>query len=374
MPFNGFGNLGTSSGSGPSDSNNYNVALNSVYTFNPSTILNVSYGFARKVNHSDPFSSGIDLTSLGFPAAVQQAASEQHLEFPRTDIQGNNGVSSLGQSTFTTLRIQAYSHDLRTDLTKVHGSHSFMVGAEERVLFMNFRQHGAPSGSYTFNNGWTQRQVGAASSTTQGAGMASFLLGYVGSGSLEHTMAIASSSQYYGFYVRDDWRVSRKLTLNLGLRWDVDLPRTERYNRLSYWDPECPVADRRQGSGFPNLKGAMMFVDAGSSPPDAHRHEQLGPALRLRLPVRAQDRVARRLWHSVFAVGAPGIRHFGQLGNAGLHRIDEHEHLVRRRRHAGRVAQQPVPERLQPSAGRRPGGPGRRSSASASATASSTIT
>src|SRR4051794_436901 len=253
VPFNGFGNLGTSSGSGPSDSNNYNVALNSVYTFNPSTILNVSYGFARKVNHSDPFSSGIDLAALGFPAPVVQAASEQHLEFPRTDIQGNNGVSSLGQSTFTTLRIQAYSHDLRTDLTKVHGSHSFMVGAEERVLFMNFRQHGAPSGSYTFNNGWTQRQVGAASSTTQGAGMASFLLGYLGGGSLEHTMAIASSSQYYGLYGRDDWRISRKLTINLGLRWDVDLPRTERFNRLSYWDPDAPSPIAGKVSAFPNL-------------------------------------------------------------------------------------------------------------------------
>ena len=189
-----------------------------------------------------------------------QAASEQNLEFPRTDIGGNNGVSSLGQATFTTLRIQAYSHDLRTDLTKVHGSHNLMFGAEVRELFMNFRQHGAPSGSFSFNNAWTQRQVGAASSTTQGAGMASFLLGYLGGGSLEHTMAIASASQYYGFYFRDDWKVSRKLTLNLGLRWDVDLPRTERYNRLSYWDPDAASPIAGKVPGFPNLKGAMKFV------------------------------------------------------------------------------------------------------------------
>ncbi len=260
FPFNGFGNAGSSSGDGPTYSTNYNVALNSVYTFNPSTILNVSYGFARKIAHRDPFSQGMDLAGLGFPGNLVQAASEQNLEFPRTDIGGNDGVASLGQATFTTLRIQSYSHDLRTDLTKVHSSHNFMAGAETRLLFMNFRQHGAPSGSYSFNNGWTQRQVGAASSTTQGAGMASFLLGYLGGGSLEHTMAIASASRYYGFYFRDDWKVSRKLTLNLGLRWDVDFPRTERYNRLSYWDPEAPSPLAGKVPAFPNLKGAMRFV------------------------------------------------------------------------------------------------------------------
>jgi hypothetical protein len=261
FPFNGFNNIATSSGDGPTYSTNYNIAMNSVYTFNPTTILNVSYGFARKIAHRDPFSQGIDLAALGFPSNVVQAASEQNLEFPRTDIGGNNGVSSLGQNTFTTLRIQAYSHDLRTDLTKVKGNHNMMFGAEVRGLFMNFRQHGQPSGQYSFNNGWTQRQVGAAASTTQGAGMASFLLGYLGGGSLEHTMAIATASKYFGFYFRDDWKVSRKLTLNIGLRWDADLPRTERYNRLSYWDSEAPSPIAGKVPIYPNLKGAMRFVN-----------------------------------------------------------------------------------------------------------------
>jgi hypothetical protein len=236
FPFNGFGNLGTSSGDGPTYSTNYNIALNAVYTFNPTTILNFSYGFARKIAHRDPFSQNIDLGSLGFPSNVIQAASEQNLEFPRIDIGGNNGLSSLGQATFTTLRIQAYSHDMRGDLTKIFSKHIFKFGGEFRKLLMNFRQHGQPSGQYTFNNAWTQRQVGAASSTTEGTGFASYLLGLLGGGSLEHTMAIASSSNYAGLYFQDDWKISRKLTLNMGLRWDVDQPRTERYNRLSYFD------------------------------------------------------------------------------------------------------------------------------------------
>jgi len=260
IPFNGFGNIGTSSGDGPSYNTNYNVAANAVYTLSPTTILNFSYGLARKVSHRDPFSQGIDLRALGFSDSIVAAAAAQNLEFPRIDVGGNNGVASLGQATFTTLRIQAYSHDLRGDMTKVMGNHTFKFGGEYRKLFMNFRQHGQPSGQYSFNNGWTQRQVGGANSPTEGAGMASFLLGMLGGGSIEHTFAIATSSNYAGLYFQDDWKVTRRLALNIGLRWDVDQPRTERYNRLSYFDITAPSPIAGKVPGFPNLVGAMNFV------------------------------------------------------------------------------------------------------------------
>ncbi len=259
VDFNGFGNIATSIGNGPGDGRNYNIALNSVYTFSPTMILNVSFGFARKVVHSNAFSQGIDLRALGFSQSVAEAAAEQNLEFPRTDI---GGFSSLGQATFRTLRIQASSGDLRYDFTKVFSKHNVKFGGEYRKLFMNFRQHGQPSGAYNFNAGWTQRQVGQATPATEGAGIASFLLGMLGGGNLEHTFPIASASNYFGFYVQDDWKVTRRLTLNVGLRWDVDQPRTERYDRLSYFDIDAasPIAGRVPQ--YPNLKGAMKFVGA----------------------------------------------------------------------------------------------------------------
>ena len=85
------------------------------------------------------------LRALGFAPAVVQAASEQNFEFPRIDVGGNNSVSSLGQATFTTLRIQSSSVDNRFDLTKVMSKHVFKMGAQYRKLFMNFRQHGQPA-------------------------------------------------------------------------------------------------------------------------------------------------------------------------------------------------------------------------------------
>ncbi|MBL8174299.1 MAG: carboxypeptidase regulatory-like domain-containing protein [Bryobacterales bacterium] len=259
-PFNGFGNVGTSSGDGPSFNTNYNVALNNVYTISPTTILNINYGFARKVSHRDPFSQGMDLRALGFPTDVVASASTQNFEFPRIDVGGNNGVSSLGQATFTTLRIQSYGHDSRADLTKVLSKHTIKTGVEYRKLFMNFTQHGQPSGQYSFGNNWTQRVVGAAASTTQGNGFASFLLGQMASGTLSHTFAAATASDYWGLYLQDDWKVSSKLTLNIGLRWDVDLPRTERFNRLSYWDINAPSPIAGKVPGFSNLVGSMLFA------------------------------------------------------------------------------------------------------------------
>lgn len=262
--FNGFGNVASSIGSGPSGTLNTNVASNFIYTLNATTIFNLNVGYQRKDNFHTPFSQGTCPSTLGLPKELDTIV--QNCEFPQITFGGNTAVSSLGQSSYTTLKFIPYTYTAHGDVTKVFNKHTVKGGYEFRKLFINFRQLGSPDGQFSFGAGYTQQVVNAPASPTQGNGFATFLLGIPGNngGDLQTTFDAAISSSYHGLYVQDDWKVTPKLTVNLGLRWDVDVPRTERYNRLSYWDINAASPIAGKVPGFPNLKGAMMFVGDGA--------------------------------------------------------------------------------------------------------------
>jgi hypothetical protein len=310
-PVNFFNNPGTPSGDGNSSTDSYNVTLNSVYNFNSTTLFNLNYGFGRFVNVRFPFSTGFDTTQIGFPAAVRNQAATQNLEFPRFDIAG---VSSLGQATFTTLRFIPFSHNFRGDVTKVLTRHTLKAGFEYRKLFLNFMQLGNPAGQFTFNQGFTQQNPVVASGT-QGFGMASFLLGAIAGGSFSHDPIPASSSVYGGFYVQDDWKLNSKLTLNLGLRWDVDQPRTERYNRYSYFDIDAPSPIAGRVPGFPNLRGAMRFTTPDKRFQVPTDKNNWGP--RFGFAYRLNDKLVVRGAYALMYAGSM-MQAAGSSGSAGM--------------------------------------------------------
>jgi hypothetical protein len=105
-------------------------------------------------------------------------------------------------------------------------------------------------------------------SSTAGNAVASLLLGTGTSGNalIQNWKNVASQNFYFGGYAQDDWRVNSRLTLNLGLRYDFETPRTERYDRMNYFDPDVrsPLADRV--SQYPNLRGGLVFVGVDGNP------------------------------------------------------------------------------------------------------------
>ena len=264
--FNGFGLPATSQGTGPNVYYNRNVTLNGIYTLSPTTILNINYGFARDSSVRKPFSEGACPSTIGLPASLN--AIVQNCEFPQVSISGNNAGYTLGQASYTTLSDFPYSHIFRGDITKILGKHTLKMGATWEKMFVNFTQLGSPDGQFSFGSGFTQQNASAGTSTTQGNGLATFLLGLPSnnSGDIQFTFSGATASTYTGAYFQDDWKVTSKLTLNLGMRYDVDTPRTERYNRLAYFDPNVPstLQGMVQSSALcpncGNLKGQMMFV------------------------------------------------------------------------------------------------------------------
>jgi hypothetical protein len=268
LPFNSFQNAASSSGGdGPTYTRTQSLSIDHAYTVSPTFILDVRYGLNRRYVDRVPISGGFDLAGLGFPPNVVQTA--QAAEFPRIDVQG---FQSLGQATFTDLVIAPTTHQANINATKIVSNHTLKFGMDYRKFLLNFLQLFFPSGQYGFSNAqWTQRNPNVTSST-EGLALASMLIGVPSFGQMSHNPTPASASSYWATYIQDDWKLSRKLTVNVGLRYEFDVPRTERFNRLSSFDfnATSPIANQVPANPFFNpadLEGGLVFVN------DEHRRQ-----------------------------------------------------------------------------------------------------
>src|SRR5262249_811174 len=149
-------------------------------------------------------------------------------------------------------------HNLAGAVTKVHGRHTLRFGVDARMYLTNWVNNGTAAGTFSFNTAFVRgpdAQRGAG-----GNAFAAFLLGFPAAGSISIGEPFSSPQVYLGPYVQDDIRLSPTFTINLGLRWEVETGRWERYNRLSYFDPN--VVPLLPGpSGLPSLRGGLQFLN-----------------------------------------------------------------------------------------------------------------
>lgn len=261
----GAGNPASQGYGGPDHHNAWTGAFNNTFTFTPTLLGEIRYGVSRSAEKRTGAGGNFDPTTLGFPAYVSQTAGPNGQIFPRFDVSG--GFGGLGPNGYNAFSQNPFAHDITGSLVKIAGAHSIKFGGEFRKIYSNFYQYGRPAGYYSLDNTWTQDVAQTTvDGTNTGNPYASFLLGLVGSGYTEHTPSAASSSGYLALYAQDDWKATRRLTLNLGLRWDVEIPKTERFNKLSYWDPSVssPIGSVTPAAGVScphcsQLMGAMFF-------------------------------------------------------------------------------------------------------------------
>ncbi len=310
--------IGGGGGGGPNNQASFNITNNWIYTVNPTTIVNFNASWNHFNEARVPASEGTCPSSLGFNAAYNAVAAVQNCEFPNISI---SGISGLGQPTFTTLFFKPASWGFKGDVTKIHGNHTFKGGAEFRKLYQNFTQLGQPDGQYSFNTGYTQQVTTAGTSTTQGFGMASFLLGAAASGSISHSFSAAEASVYWGLYVQDDWKVNSRLTINLGVRYEVDIPRTERYNRLSDFNinapsplPALPASALVNCPACGSLHGAMEFVTSSSRHQVNADLNNVGP--RIGLAYRIDSKTVFRTAYAMMYAGSV-LQAAGTSGSSG---------------------------------------------------------
>lgn len=239
-------------------SRNQNAVIDYTRTHSATTVITARASFTRAHEHKGPASEGFDQTSLGLPSIMLFNGVKA---FPRI---GASGYRSLGVSDWSYIHRDETVAVLSSSVTKVHNAHTIKAGVETRRLYENYYQPPTAQGSFSFGRGVTGANP-FTSSSRQGDGFAALLLGWGSSGYYSISPSACAASGYFGTYVQDDWRISRNLTLNLGLRYDFDIPRTDRFDRQDWWDPTLPSPVAGKLSNVPeqfiNLKGAYQFVD-----------------------------------------------------------------------------------------------------------------
>ncbi len=271
--------------SDPFGNHHKGLALSYTNVLNSTTVLNIRYGLLREEQINNSHSAGFDATTLGFPAST--VAQYEAKMFPRFDIAG---YTSLGTQFFTLVDRANTTHSLAANLSKVIGRHSIEAGMDLRVIQGALFQAGWPSGQFTFDPGFTNGPD-PFGGEGNGNGFASLLLGTYGGGFASYDPHWLFSQRYYSFYVQDDIKVNRKLTLNVGLRWDYESPLADRYNQLSFVDLNAAVplqnvkpVDVGLGLGMrpqPPFKGAVGFpgVNGAGKGVSIPIHTNFGPRI-----------------------------------------------------------------------------------------------
>jgi hypothetical protein len=255
VPPNGTSNLNT-------DSRRHKSAIvDDTITFTPSFIGSLRAGYTRVFTYNFMDGDRQNPADLKLPAAI--AAHQIGPAWPIFNISAD-GAPFIGS------RPRLSVNDVWTamgNFTKLRGNHGLRFGVDYRAVRWNENNPGEQAnGQFVFNNTLTRQDPTKSSTgTTSGSAMASLLLGLpatTGNSRIGYTSALTLQSHYAAFFLQDDWKVSGKLVLNLGLRYELETPSTERFDRLIYaFDGSADLGLKATGLG--PLRGGVQFVNDG---------------------------------------------------------------------------------------------------------------
>ena len=291
-------NAAEPSGNAPLLRNGRNWAADWTSTLSPTVTFNLRAGLSRwETSSGNSYGAGFDPSTLGFSSALVSQFSA--LQFPRFNMGTYQAVGS--DRVWNSSPTDVYS--LQPNLNTVMGAHFLKFGAEFRRYNAMSNDPGAASGNYTFLKNWTQQKANQADEAS-GNEFATFLLGYPSKGSYaDLNMAPAYRNQYYAFYFNDDWKVSSRLTLNLGLRWDYESPLLERYDRqLRGVDFSAASPLDAQVTAL-NLRGVPQFAGLNGNERTAFNTDKNNIQPRVGAAYRLSDKLVVRAGYGLFYLG-----------------------------------------------------------------------
>jgi len=235
----------------------------------------INASFSRYHYVRQPINAGFDVTQEGWPAAYNGLVPDAE-RTPMTPCFANSDAlvsCSQGQSAIVDWDTQ---WNLSPQFTKIHGRHTFSFGLQWEQTFDNYLQTNLGGGDISFNGSWTSQLAKDQGGQTLGNDYADFLLGYglgVGAafgnqttGVLNISNPTAGKETYRALYFGDTWKVSHKLTLNLGLRYELAGPWSERFDRMTYFNPAATstAATGCSGTIGSTCPGDLFLVKNGT--------------------------------------------------------------------------------------------------------------
>ena len=251
--------------------NVHNASLEHDFTISPNVVWTNRFGLDRAVAPVNEDYPKLD-TVFDQPGDAPLAQANHLNRFPTIQTDGD-AISLFNQCCTDT----GFAHTLYTyssALSWARGRQIWKFGGEQRLFFNNFFQPGNPTGQFHFTQSVTEEKINKFDDS-QGASYASLLLGYgdPGDSFLDTNGAVANKSKETAFYFQDDWKLSSKLTLNFGIRYEWSTPYSERTNQIQFsnyagdtgiavpisvTDPNDPSVTLIDRSG--NLSGTTDFT------------------------------------------------------------------------------------------------------------------
>jgi hypothetical protein len=199
-------------------------------------------------------------TTIGWPQSLVSQFGEPNL-FPRISL---DQYKAMGSSSNNIWFAPTTTLALAPTLTTIKGRHSLKMGLDFRSTGSGKYQPVGGGGILSFNRAFTRSNY-LTQDALSGNSVASALLGYAASGSVDRIASLYYRWKYYAPWIQDDIKLSRKLSINVGLRWDVQVPVTELHDRMNrgfFADQVNPVSSRIDQAKFPGYKvnGGIGFA------------------------------------------------------------------------------------------------------------------
>jgi hypothetical protein len=272
------------------------LSWGNTFIFSPTFVVNTLVGGGRWSEIDLSPAAGYDSTTLGLPSSL---VSQFDVAAPP--------VINVGD--YTSLSYNRYLNNVQNVLslqagaTKELGSHSIKFGWSYQLMQINGTDVNGPN--FNFDRYFTSGPDPDARIATAGNSIASLLLGTGSGGGLPIRIRPAVTDPYHGFYIQDTWRVNRKLTVNYGLRYEIQQGRTERYNRLARLDLSVPNPIGAQ-IGRPDLKGGLVYVTPQNRTQWDSGFNYFAP--RVGIAYRISDKLVARTGYGIFydRVNYPG--------------------------------------------------------------------